>query len=95
MNLKSDMQVPTWVKNNAGWWADGQIGDTDFVSGIQYMITEGIMEIPPTTAGSNSGTNEIPDWVKNNAGWWADGQIADADFVSGIQFLITEGILRV
>ena len=29
--------VPDWVKNNAGWWAAGQIDDTAFVSGVQYL----------------------------------------------------------
>jgi len=87
-------QVPTWIKNNAGWWADGSIGDSDFVSGIQYLIKEGIMTIPETQPG-NGGTLEIPDWIKNNAGWWADGSIGDSDFVSGIQWLINNGIIRV
>ena len=41
--------VPTWVKNNAGWWADGTIGDSDFITGIQYLIEEGIITIPSTT----------------------------------------------
>ena len=94
MSPSSDMEIPSWVKNNAGWWADGQIGDSDFVSGIQYMITEGIMTIPTTQSGTSS-SDEIPIWVKNNAGWWADGQIGDSDFVSGIQYLITEGIISV
>ena len=26
-----------WVKNNAGWWADGQIPDSAFVQGIQFF----------------------------------------------------------
>ena len=42
---ETTIEIPTWVKNNAGWWADGQIGDSDFVSGIQYLITEGIMNV--------------------------------------------------
>jgi len=33
------------VKNNAGWWADGLIGDVDFVSGIQYLISNDIMKV--------------------------------------------------
>lgn len=37
--------IPTWIKNNAGWWADGKIGDNDFVQGIQFLIKEGIMKI--------------------------------------------------
>jgi hypothetical protein len=87
--------IPEWIKNNAGWWAEGAIGDTDFVQGIQFLIKEGIMKIPPTTQGPSSGGNEIPEWIKNNAGWWAEGAIGDSDFVQGIQFLIKEGIMKI
>ena len=38
-------QIPSWIKNNAGWWSDGKIDDNSFVQGIQYLIKEGIMKI--------------------------------------------------
>jgi hypothetical protein len=88
------LNIPTWIKNNAGWWANDQIADSDFVSGIQYLINQGIMKIPPTTPGSGSGSDEIPSWIKNNAGWWANNQISDNDFVLGIQYLIKNGIMK-
>ena len=87
--------IPSWIKNNAGWWADGSIDDDSFVQGIQFLIKEDVLKIPPTTQGSSSGSNEIPSWIKNNAGWWADGSIDDDSFVQGIQFLIKEGIMRI
>ena len=37
--------IPAWIKNNAGWWADGAIDDGSFVQGIQFLIKEGIMNI--------------------------------------------------
>ncbi len=40
-----EIEIPAWIKNNAGWWAEGRIGDSDFVSGIQFLITEGIMQL--------------------------------------------------
>ena len=86
--------IPSWIKNNAGWWADGTIDDTAFVQGIQFLIKENILQIPSTAQGTGSD-DEIPSWIKNNAGWWADGTIDDTAFVQGIQFLIKEGILRV
>lgn len=89
-----EIEIPDWVRNNAGWWSKGLIGDSDFVLGIQYLIKEGIMTIPETQSGSPT-TKEIPSWIKNNAGWWADGLIGDSDFVSGIQYLITHGIMVV
>jgi hypothetical protein len=87
--------IPEWIKNNAGWWANGDIDDDSFVQGLQFLIKEGIMKIPPTTQGPGSGGNEIPEWIKNNAGWWADGQIDDDSFVQGLQFLIEEGIMKI
>jgi len=95
LNLFSEeLEIPSWIKNNAGWWADGQIDDAAFVQGIQYLINHEIMNIPPTESGKSSG-KDIPSWIKNNAGWWADGQIDDAAFVQGIQYLIINGILDV
>ena len=89
----NETSIPEWIKNNAGWWADGIIDDTAFIQGIQFLIKEGIMEISPTTQSSSSGTNEIPVWIKNNAGWWTDGTINDSTFLSGIEYLVNEGII--
>ena len=30
-------KVPSWIKNNAGWWSAGEISDNDFLSGITYL----------------------------------------------------------
>jgi len=86
--------IPSWIKNNAEWWAAGAIDDDAFIQGIQFLIKEGILEIPSTTQGASSG-NEIPSWIKNNAEWWAAGAIDDDAFIQGIQFLIKEGILEI
>ena len=90
-----DTLIPKWIKNNAGWWAEGSIDDSSFVQGIQFMIAEGLMSIPATEQGESSQENDIPPWIKNNAGWWAEGSIDDSSFVQGIQFMIKEGLMRV
>ena len=87
-----EVAMPDWIKNNAGWWADGLIDDGSFVSGIQWLISNDVMTIPPTEQGAGSD-DVIPGWIKNNAGWWADGQIDDGSFVSGLQCLISNGIM--
>ena len=88
------VNVPDWVKNNAGWWAEGQIDDTAFVSGVQYMIENGIINVPSTTRSSGA-SDTIPSWVKNNAGWWADGTLTENEFVNALQYLIKMGIMQV
>ena len=92
---KPTSSIPSWIKNNAGWWADGQIPDSTFVEGIEFLIKEGVMIIPETQTTESSDAQQIPAWIKNNAGWWADGQIDDDTFVQGIQFLIKAGIIVV
>ena len=87
--------IPAWIKNNAGWWATDQIDDSAFLQGIQYLIKEGIMIIPPTETTEASESQEVPSWIKNNAGWWATDQIDDSSFLQGIQYLIKEGIITV
>ena len=88
----AEIVIPGWIKNNAGWWASNQIDDRSFVSGLQWLITNGIMNIPPTEQGAGSD-DVIPSWIKNNAGWWADELIDDRAFVTGLQWLITNGIM--
>ena len=33
--------VPDWVKNTAGWWADGAISEGEFVSAIEHLVKTG------------------------------------------------------
>ena len=87
-------QIPAWVKNDAKWWSEDTISDQTFVSGIQYMVKDGIIVVP-STGSSTSQSQQIPSWIKNSAGWWASGQISDSDFVKGIQYLISNGIVTV
>lgn len=37
--------IPEWIKNNAGWWAEGSIDDDSFIQGIQFLIQVGIIQI--------------------------------------------------
>jgi hypothetical protein len=90
--IEPEVVIPSWIKSNAGWWAEDKIEDSDFVLGIQFLIIEGIVSIPPTEPG-NSNSQEIPEWIKNNAGWWSEDLISDLDFVLGIQYLISNGIM--
>ena len=91
----ADFTVPSWIKNNAGWWADEQIDDGSFVSGIQWLITNDVIILPPTELETGDTENVIPRWVKTTAGWWADDEINDSTFVAAIKYLIGEGIIIV
>lgn len=41
--VNDNLSIPKWIKNNAKWWSDGTIADTEFTSGIEYMINQNII----------------------------------------------------
>jgi len=91
--------VPSWIKNNADWWADDKIDDFTFAQGIGFLIKNKIIQIndlPTTPDGEIAIENDIyiPSWIKNNAGWWANDDISDSDFLYGIKFLVETNIIQ-
>jgi len=94
INIDSQTKIiPTWIKNNAGWWSEGQIDDDTFIQGIEYLIQENIITVSEKSQ-TDSNEQNIPSWIKNNARWWSDGQIDDDTFIQGIEYLVKIGIIR-
>ena len=88
--------IPEWIKTNASWWADGQIDDGSFISGIQFLVKQEIIHVSADTPSLiDSKSEKIPFWIKNNAGWWSQGLISDAEFARGIQYLIQNEVIHV
>ena len=85
--------IPDWIKNNAGWWADQTISDSEFVGGIEFLIDEGLISV--SSSPSSIIEPEIPEWIKNTARWWSENQISDEEFMKSIQYLVNKGIIRV
>ncbi|MHB8603113.1 MAG: esterase/lipase family protein [Nitrosotalea sp.] len=93
-SMQLAISIPSWVKKNAKWWAEGQIGDSEFIKGVQYLVQHGIIVVSTTQVNSQTSQG-IPSWIKNNAKRWAEGQIGDSDFIKGIQYLVQNGIISI
>ena len=85
--------VPDWVKNTAGWWADDKISETEFVNAIEFLVKENIIQVNVSQTSETS--QGVPGWVKNTAGWWAGDAISESEFVNAIAFLIKNGIVMI
>ena len=98
-SAQGDTQIPGWIKNVAGWWANGEISENEFLTGIEYLINNNIilLEFVPcnikTESQTISSAKLVPDWVKNNAKWWSEDLIEDTDFVNGIEYLVKKQII--
>ena len=90
-----EKSIPYWIKNNAGWWSDDKISDVDFITGIEYLIKNKIINLSSQNINKENSSGVIPSWIKNNAGWWSAGKISDGDFLSGIKYLIENSIIKV
>ena len=95
-----DAQIPNWIKNVAGWWANGVISENEFLAGIEYLINNNIilLDFVPCNDKIQSqygDTKSVPDWIKNNANWWSENLIGDIDFINGLQYLIEYKIIKI
>ncbi|MFQ5476643.1 MAG: sialidase family protein [Nitrosopumilus sp.] len=89
-------EIPSWVKNNAGWWASGDVSETDFLNAVEFLVSNGMIHVTSsTTSTTSTGSEPVPSWVKNNAGWWADGTLSDKEFLTAIEHLVETGIITV
>ena len=101
-SAQEDTQIPGWIKNVASWWANGEISENEFLTGIEYLINNNIISvnfIPCSiiTEDQNifSSTGLVPNWVKNNAKWWSEDLIGDTDFINGLDYLIEGQIIKI
>ena len=51
-SIRGEFTIPNWVKNTAGWWADGQIDDSAFLQAIEFLINEDIVTVQIPTVES-------------------------------------------
>jgi len=49
LKMMEESTIPTWIKNNAEWWAGGKISDNDFLIGIEYLIGNGVIKVNTQT----------------------------------------------
>ena len=95
-----DAQIPGWIKDVASWWANDQISENEFVTGIEYLINNNIILLHSIPCNEKiesqyGDTKSVPDWIKNNASWWSDNLIDDTDFINGLQYLIKHKIVKI
>ncbi len=44
-DAQAETLIPSWIKNNAGFWANGDIDDVTFLNGIEFLIENKIINV--------------------------------------------------
>ena len=84
--------IPEWIKNYAELWANDQIDDNTFLTVIEFMMQNFLLNVSCST---QSTSYDIPEWIKNIARWWAEGMISEDEFILGIEYIIEIKIIKV
>ena len=83
--------IPSWIKLSAIWWANDEISDIEFLEGIEFLVSKGVISVTPQESSSEFGS--IPSWFKTTAAWWSENQTTDEDFLAAIENLLIRGII--
>ena len=95
LGYSDPISVPDWIKDYAELWVTGDIDDSEFVSGIEYMLENNIIMVSSVHSTGDSSIEDIPSWIRNGAHWWSQDLISEDEFVNSLQFMIQEGIITI
>jgi hypothetical protein len=51
VNIVNAETIPEWIKNNALWYGQGSISDTEFLNAIKFLIDNDVLVIEPADTG--------------------------------------------
>ncbi|MCV0409703.1 hypothetical protein [Nitrosopumilus sp.] len=84
--------IPDWIKTYAKNWATGEISDSEFMTGLDFMLQNKIIVIPNIDYAYSTFDN-VPSWFRNISHWWANDLISQQEFINSIKFLIQNDII--
>jgi len=88
--------IPSWIKNTALWWGQGNISDDDFLGAMQFLIKEGILVIP---SEQNEKTDVLQLSVKElkdqAVSWDYKDILRDEDYYVGKIIYVTGSIRNI
>ena len=87
--------IPDWIKTYAELWAIGDMSDSEFILGLDFMLEHHIIVIPNLQYSEENSVSSIPNWIRNNADWWANDLISQQEFVNSLEYLIEEQIIEI
>jgi len=63
--------IPSWIKNTALWYGQGQTSDTEFINSLQYLIDNGILTVGGNAVNSNNNpVTNVQDTIKDEGDFY-------------------------
>ncbi len=76
-------KVPVWIKNNAQWWAEDKITDSDFIKGIEFLVSNKIIAVATPEKPIPTGPGLTQDKCSGSARCFSGQvtQVVDGDTI--------------
>ena len=87
------VEVPGWIRDEAGMWSLGQVDDARFLDNLAYLAGGGVIDAGPP--GASAEGPYVPPWLRDGAAWWSQGLVSDAEFVDAVEHLVSVGAVRI
>jgi len=92
--IENDIAIPPWIKNNAGWWADDDISDSDFLYGIKFLVESNIIQFQSDVDYEKTKNIEkyLLDWdtIVNDSKYAYDGSIKmQSEFFDYVNYIVS------
>ena len=92
--VENDIAIPPWIKNNAGWWADDYISDSDFLYGIKFLVETNIIQFQSDVDYEKTRNIEkyLLDWdtIVNDSKYAYDGSIKmQSEFFDYVNYIVS------
>lgn len=102
VDAESDKIMPDWFKNNAKWWKEGLITDTDMINALENLMIQDVIPLDKFVKSSSTETQtdvkkdggSIPSYQKDVFGFWSEGVVSDDEIVNSVGFLMNKGIIN-
>ena len=62
---ETESSIPDWIQDNAEWWSQGKISDQEFISAIQYLIDNNILQVKQDSSETEKLKTQNQEIQKN------------------------------
>ena len=64
--------IPSWIKNTAGWWSEGEVADSEFINSMKWMIENNVLKVSEPQEVSDEYIEEYKDWAHREINKYKD-----------------------
>lgn len=88
-------KISTETRINMGWWANGQVPDSDFEYDLEFLINSNYIQRPSDMIDLDKiDITSVPEWLKIPTNFWYEKELSDDEYISLVTYLLEMKIIE-